>query len=606
MSKSKTVNVVCYIALAVMLILAVSVWVFKAAEGRKKSLVVGYEALFDKSYVHTINIEIDNWEDFISTATDETYVACNVVIDGQRVNNVGIRAKGNTSLSSVASQGSEKYSFKIEFDQYVDGNLYKGLDKLSLNNLIYDATMMKDYLAYTLMAEMDVPSPLCSFTEILVNGESWGLYLAVEGVEDSFLERNNMTRGELYKPDSMSFGGGRGNGRDFDFDKFRVDDSSEETPQPAQPSQQSMPQRMPGNMPQGNMPQSMPEGMEGMSFPGGSRPEGMPNSMPSGDMPSDMPEGMTFPIGGFNFNFGMGSSDVKLQYSDDDSDSYSNIFNNAKTVVTKADQKRLIKALKNLNEQKDIEQTVFTDEVIRYLAVHDFLQNSDSYTGMMVHNYYLYEEDGQLAIIPWDYNLAFGGMNGSNGTSLVNSSIDNPVTTGSTSDRPLIAWIFDNEEYLEKYHEMYEVFLSEYIESGWLENEISRVATMIRSYVEEDLNSFYSVDEFDTAIATLKDYCSLRGQSIRGQLDGTDTTVDGSALDVSSMGSMNTGNGGGGDFDFKAGGKEMPQSMGPSDMAFPPGQQVSDNSGVKNQIIICVVILLAGIGVVCVLRKHNA
>ena len=28
---------------------------------------------------------------------------------------------------------------------------------------------------------------------------------------------------------------------------------------------------------------------------------------------------------------------------------------------------------------------------------------------VMVHNYYLYEEKGKLSIIPWDYNLAFGG-----------------------------------------------------------------------------------------------------------------------------------------------------------------------------------------------------
>ena len=43
-------------------------------------------------------------------------------------------------------------------------------------------------------------------------GEDWGLYLAVEGVEESFLLRNY---GELYKPDSMEMGGGRGNGGGF-------------------------------------------------------------------------------------------------------------------------------------------------------------------------------------------------------------------------------------------------------------------------------------------------------------------------------------------------------------------------------------------------------
>lgn len=67
--------------------------------------------------------------------------------------------------------------------------------------------MMKDYLVYRLMGNFGVASPLCSYVYITVNGEDWGLYLAVEGVEDAFLERNyGKEAGELYKPDSMSFG----------------------------------------------------------------------------------------------------------------------------------------------------------------------------------------------------------------------------------------------------------------------------------------------------------------------------------------------------------------------------------------------------------------
>ena len=639
MVKSKTVNLICCICLGVMLILAVVVWVSKAAEGRQKTVEMGYESLFDKSYVHTIDIEIDNWTTFIDTATGEEYVSCNVTIDGEKVKNVGLRAKGNTSLSSVATMGSEKYSFKIEFDHFDDNTLYKGLDKLSLNNLIYDSTMMKDYLAYTLMGEMDVPSPLCSYVEITVNGESWGLYLAVEGVEESFMQRNNMTRGELYKPDSLSFGGGRGNGMDFDMDQFRVDDEESSTY-----VQSSMPNSMPTDM------SGMPTG--GMSFPGGDfsgfsgggMPSGgsMPGNMPSSGMPSggSMPtsgmsmgdfSGMTPPSGDFssmdfssmdfsafgssdsegrggfsiagfagNFNFGMGSSDVKLQYIDDDFDSYSNIFNNAKIKVSRTDKQRLINSLKKLSSGEDIGSVVYTDEVISYLAVHDFLQNSDSYTGMMVHNYYLYEENGQLAIIPWDYNLAFGGMNGSDGTSLVNSPIDTPVTSGSTSDRPLIGWIFEDEDALNQYHETYSYFVSEYIESGWLSDEISRVYEMIRPYVESDENSFYSAEEFDEAIETLQAYCSLRGESIRGQLEGTipstsngqrnasASLVNASGLDVSSMGSMGGTRGGGfgGGFDggFNAGdssssGESSRSSFGGSPGGgFSGGERPSDTS----------------------------
>ena len=109
---------------------------------------------------------------------------------------------------------------------------------------------MKDYLTYRMMAYMGVDAPLVSYAFITVNREDFGLYLALEAVEESFLERNyGADYGELYKPDSISMGGGRGNGRDFDmqdfadengldfdFDKFRPSgDDSNFTP-PDKPS----------------------------------------------------------------------------------------------------------------------------------------------------------------------------------------------------------------------------------------------------------------------------------------------------------------------------------------------------------------------------------
>ena len=591
MLKGKTIDRICCLALVVMLALTAVIWTGKAQAGRQKTIEVGYEGLFDQGVVHTVDIEIADWDGLIESASQEEYVACDVTIDGEKLSSVGIRAKGNTSLSSVATLGSKKYSFKIEFDHFIEGRLYNGLDKLSLNNLIYDATMMKDYLAYTLMGRMDVPSPLCSYVQISVNGEPWGLYLAVEGVEDGFMERNNMTEGELYKPDSLSFGGGRGNGQDFDFEQFRVkdDDESEDTSEAAGDTAQEEEAASEGEeaeaaaqAPSGGFPWQMFEGMsfpERMSLPEGFKPSSFSDS--EGGSTSSRPN-----FGGFNF--GIGSSDVKLTYSDDNPDSYSNIFDNAKTDVGKKDKTRLIEALRKLNVGEDIGETVYTDEVIRYLAVHDFLQNSDSYTGMMVHNYYLYEQDGQLAIIPWDYNLAFGGMSGTDGTSLVNSPIDSPVDTGSTSERPLIAWIFEDEDATAQYHEIYSQFVADYIESGWLESEIARVAEMIRPYVEADENSFYTTEEFDKAVDTLQSYCALRAESIRGQLDGTipstsseqrvDSTalVDASGLDVSEMGSMGDGGDPGGQMPAgsSSGNGSMPGSFpGPSaeDASTAPG-----------------------------------
>ena len=610
MLRTKKADRIVGIATVVMLLAAVCLWGIVEPVRGDGSHAVGYEGLlFDQSRVHTIDIAMENWDDFIQNATAEEYTECSITVDGEKFNNVAIRGKGNTSLSSVASMNSTRYSFKVEFDHFVKGMTYHGLDKLSLNNLIQDATMMKDYLAYTLMGRMDVPAPLCSYVQINVNGEPWGLYLAVEGVEDGFMDRNGMTKGELYKPDSLGFGGGRGNGRDFDMEKFREKDESTEgteTPEagatfapddngasfggssgaPAggnatqgggNPSDGGTAQQ--GQAPQGQMPTGDFSPSDGGTAQQGQAPQGQ---MPAGDFsPSDGGSAQTAPDasaqpaeggqqpgfgdapqggpgGGFGgFNFGMGNDDVKLIYSDDDPESYSNIFNNAKTKINKKDEARLIESLRKLNAKEDLDAVVNKDEVIRYLAVHDFLRNDDSYTGMMVHNYYLYEEKGKLSIIPWDYNLGFGGFSaGSDATSTVNSPIDSPVSGGTVESRPLIAWIFSDESALEAYHEAYDRFIAENIESGWLAEEITRVQEMITPYLEKDASAFFDMEAFEKAVSTLQTFCKKRGESVRGQLDGSipstsqeqrsrSALIDASDISTADMGSMNSGAGGG-------------------------------------------------------------
>lgn len=520
---------------------------------------IGYEnRLFDPSKVHTLDIVMNDWDSFLQTCTDEQYAACDVVIDGEHYDKVGIRAKGNTSLSSVRQYGNNRYSFKIEFDHYQNGKTYHGLDKLSLNNLIQDSTFLKDYLAYTLMNRIGASAPLCSFVQINVNGQPWGLYLAVEAVEDSFLMRSyGADHGRLYKPDSLSFGGGGpGNGRNFDMDAFRErfgNMASEETSE------------RPEMSPSFGEGFTMPD-MDGFAF--GSMPDWgsfAPGSMPEtsaaqNDEP-ESPSRESFRSRG-GFGGGMGSNDVKLQYFDDDPASYPNIFSSAKTAITEADQHRLIASLKQLSEGENIESAVEIEAVIRYLAVHNFMCNDDSYTGTMVHNYYLYEEDGRLSLLPWDYNLALGtfgmggfGMGGSGATTAVNSPIDSPVTSGDIASRPMVAWIFQKEEYTALYHQVYDEFLSTVFESGWFAEEIERIEALITPYVQQDTNGFFSFEEFQTGIAALKAFCDLRVQSIRGQLDGTipstaeaqradaSALIDASHVTLSDMGDFSMGGG---------------------------------------------------------------
>ena len=536
MATHKNFDKVCCVVLALCLALTALFMNGESLGLQAAAREMCYESrLFDTASVHTIDIVMEDWEGFLETSQREEYSLCSLVIDGETYENVAIRGKGNTSLTQVEQYGNSRYSFKVEFDHYDNALNYYGLDKLSLNNLIQDNTMLKDYLCYQLMGSFGVDAPLCSFVYITVNDEDWGLYLAVEGVEESFLQRNyGSGYGELYKPDSQSMGGGRGNGGAFSLGDWQQEAAGETGGAlTAAGSQDTFP--------------AAPDGLDS-GFPGqeGFSP-GTEGEMPEGGAP-ELPED---PEGG---GFSMGSDDTALLYTDDAYSSYQNIFDNAKTDVTDSDKDRLIASLKQLNAQENLEEVVDVEEVIRYFVVHNFVCNFDSYTGSMIHNYYLYEEDGQLSMIPWDYNLAFGGFLGSSdATALVNYPIDTPVSGGTVDSRPMLAWIFSSEEYTQLYRQYFSQFLAEWFDSGSFSQTLQQVVDLITPYVEKDPTKFCTTEEFQAGVEALEDFCLLRAQSVQGQLEGTipstddgqsadsSSLVDASSVDISAMGTMNNG-----------------------------------------------------------------
>ena len=172
MSTHKQIDRICCGVLLLVLLLTIAFMNAGTLGVQAVSSALGYESrLFDTSMVHTIEIEMEDWDSFLEGCTDEEYVSCSLVIDQEACKNVAIRAKGNTSLTSVASYGNNRYSFKVEFDHYDQSNTYYGLDKLCLNNIIQDNTYMKDYVTYQMMSGFGVDSPLCSYVYLTVNGE---------------------------------------------------------------------------------------------------------------------------------------------------------------------------------------------------------------------------------------------------------------------------------------------------------------------------------------------------------------------------------------------------------------------------------------------------
>lgn len=218
--------------------------------------------------------------------------------------------------------------------------------------------------------------------------------------------------------------------------------------------------------------------------------------------------------------------DVYLQYKDDEIASYDNIFRKAKFNPTKKDKTRLIDSLKTLSTGEDLETVVNIDEVLRYFVVQSFVVNLDSYLGKNGHNYFLYEEEGILSMIPWDYNLAFGtyalGMpNPTNDiTILINYPISTPGDGEYMLNRPMFHHLMKHPDYFKRYHELYDSFIKEYIESGHFEELFEETITLIDPYVKKDPTAFMSYEDHVLGRETFKEFVLLRAKSVRAQLKG--------------------------------------------------------------------------------------
>ena len=521
-----------------------------AADGK---VTMEYESrLFDHSQVLEINIRMAeaDWQAMLDNALQEEYCSCDVEIGGTVLYHVGIRPKGNTSLTSIANDPTtDRYSFKLEFDHYVEGQTCFGLDKLVLNNNYADATNMKEALIYDMFQALGADASLYNYAKLSVNGEYWGVYLALEAVEDSFLLRNyGVKSGHLYKPETLNMGGGgqmpmdrregetafqpmqfgKDGAQDFDPSSFgdAPGGNGDFMQMPAPGDGEAAPVEPPGDIPGDFDPFSA------QAFQQEDRKQSE-NATDSGDMDPRQHEGRS------NVDiFGIGGAD--LNYIDDALDSYSAIWDGEITASGKSDHRRVIAALKNAAEGTGLESCLDTDNLLRYLAVHIFSVNDDSLSGMMAHNYYLYEYDGQLNLIPWDYNLAFGGMSGGDASSVVNSPIDDAFSITHFFDA-----LLEDEAYHGQYYDNLRRLVEDYINGGGLDAFYTRVRSQIDQLVESDPTAFYTYSEYDAAAELLREVVQLRAQSVLSQLSGGDG-VDVSDLDLTVMGGMMNGSMGGG------------------------------------------------------------
>lgn len=521
------------------------------------SVPMEYEsALFDTESPMRIDIQMseEEWMDMLENAMAETYYSCDVFVNDQEISNVGIRPKGNTSLSSIAmNPDTDRYSFKLEFDHYVDGQTCHGLDKLILNNNYADATNMKEAVVYDMYQYLGADASLYNYAEVSVNGEYLGVYLALEAVEESFLLRNYGTGdGKLYKPDGMQMGGGsKGGGFGGQPPQFgEQGDAAGKMRREARDGETASDEE--GLAQSGEKQESGKAALSGGEKPSfGDRlpPDGETFDFADGDE-RKLPDRGKMPGGSSSMGGGNGAN---LNYTDEELSSYSDIWDSEVTDSGKSDHSRVVTALKNISEGTDIEKYLDVDNILKYMAVHAFSVNLDSLSGNMAHNYYLYEYDGMLNILPWDYNLAFGGMNQgpeSSASEVVNDAVDTPFRGTTFFDA-----LLENETYLSRYHEYLRKLSQEYVLNGRFAEVYQGIRSRIDTLVEADPTALYSYEEYEAGVEMLYRTVMLRAESVSGQIDGTipatdedqradDTKlVDASEIDISVMGVMDMGRG---------------------------------------------------------------
>ncbi|WP_157950060.1 CotH kinase family protein [Vallitalea okinawensis] len=403
------------------------------------------QVVFPHNEVVDVFIDIDEevYSEMIENAMNEEIVMADITYNDYTFSQIGIRTKGNSSLSQVANSDSDRFSFKVDLDYYIDDQNFYGITKLNLNNIFSDPTMMAEYLGYEMLAELDADASRTTYVALYINDEYKGLYLSVEQVNETFLlDHFDNATGELYKPDM-------GTGSDL---VYISDNGADYTGM-------------------------FPENLEA--------------------------------------------------YDNDD----------------------LVELIKGIEEGDDLESVLNVDSFLKYLAMSTVTIHMDTYQAGMYHNYYLYNNDGVFEWIAWDLNMIFNGFprTGLTDEEATEFLIDEPVI-GAMEKYPLVEAVFENEEYVSRYHDYIEILLDDYLSQTNFTDKVMSTYEMIKDYVEIDPSSFYTYEEFESALfmdsnysLSLLSFVNQRSANIREQLDGTIPATNNGQGNVGSGGGMRGG-----------------------------------------------------------------
>jgi spore coat protein H len=143
------------------------------------------DSLLDGSSLQDLWVHVNarDWEDLHTHFQDNTYYPADVEWQGTRVRNAAIRVRG------VASRNGHKPSFRLDFNRYVTGQTFFGLDALTLDSSWQDPSMITNRLSMLLFRRMGITAPRVAHVRLFAGAgrEYVGVYAVTEEVTPSFL-----------------------------------------------------------------------------------------------------------------------------------------------------------------------------------------------------------------------------------------------------------------------------------------------------------------------------------------------------------------------------------------------------------------------------------
>ncbi|RKU17431.1 hypothetical protein C6501_04085 [Candidatus Poribacteria bacterium] len=111
-------------------------------------------------------------------------VPAELVVDGKVYPEVGVRFRGTSSYFTVESP---KKSFNVAIDYGDDSQRLYGYKTLNLLNGHVDPSFLREIL-YNRIARDYIPAMKTNFVKLVINGESWGVYINLQQYNKDFLD----------------------------------------------------------------------------------------------------------------------------------------------------------------------------------------------------------------------------------------------------------------------------------------------------------------------------------------------------------------------------------------------------------------------------------